>query len=944
MRVLRVWVGALGLGAARLALAAAPTAAPLPNLAACVERYEASQPGYERALCLFRAAQQEASWEDGRTQIERLLARHPDDAWLRLVLGHVLLDTTPQAAERAYRQAADAFRAQSQAEGEVLALTNLRNVLRRQGRTTQAAHASERALAVAQGSADPQLVARGLILVAMDLSDAGRDLGRALRLLERAETLVFPNGSPGLQAQCLQAKAGAAARQGRLADALDAQRRLAELAMRTGDTAGEANARTTLAILTAKRVQGEPTPNGRTQVVALARDALVAAQRARSTLHQASALALLADSLGTQPAEQREALHALDRCRVLTRRGQPEARSACEWVRAERLAGSAPGAARAQAALALRLALEHGNPLYVASAWRARVRVARRTRPLAESFADARQALDAIESLRALQEDASGSVELFADWSADYYWLAGHLLLANAGAQPDRAALAEAFAVNERLRARALLDALQVARLLPEAPAQAERAALAQALSATQRRLLDPTLSAHRRAAALAQLDELERREHALRPRPHVGPAAFATLSEVEHALADDEAMLVYQLGLDEDAYGEPAGGAWVYVVSRNGTRALRLPARASLTNAVPLVLGLIERRDAADLRASAALDARLLAPALAQLPPTVRRLVVVPDGALHGLPFAALHARGDAAPRGARYEFSYAPSATLWRRWRQSAPTPERRALLALADPRLAGASSAAVGFARERGAPADVAAQLGTLPAALREGRAVRRLWGSRARLLIGARASERALMQADLSGLAVLHVAAHALADDDSPEHSAVLLAAGDETQDGALQPAEIARLHLEGTVVVLSACRSAAGAVRAGEGVLSLARAFFEAGAHAVVAGLWPLRDDEAAWLVEQFYMGLAHGARVSEALQSAQEAARRDGRPSAAWAGFVVLGDGATRPRPEGPERGPDLRVVPLLVALTGVVAAIAMLILLRHPPAPPVPD
>jgi CHAT domain-containing protein len=935
-------VGLLILGAPRLAGAAAAAAAPPPGLTTCVERYAASPPGYERALCLFRATQAEARWDAGRAQIERLLTLHPDDAWLRLVLGHVLLDQAPQAAERAYRQAADAFQSQGQAEGEVLAWTNLRNVLRRQGRATQAAHASERALAVAQGSANPQLVARGLILVAMDLSDAGRDLGRALRLLERAEALVFPDGSPGLQAQCLQAKAGAAARQGRLADAFEAQRRLTELAVRTGDTAGEAAARTTLAILAAKRMQLEPAPGARTQVVALAREALASAQRARSALQQASALALLADSLGTQPAEQREALRALERCRQLTRRGQPEARSACEWVHAERLAAQAPVAARAQATRALRLALEHGNPLYVASAWRARVRVARRTRALPEALADARQALDAIESLRALQEDASGSVELFADWSADYYWLAGHLLLAPAGGQPAREALVEAFAVNERLRARALLDALRAARVLAGASAQdqAQREVLARELSTAQRRLLEPGLSPRRRVEVLALLDELERRERALRPRAHLGPARFVTLPEVEAALAADEAMLVYQLGLDEDAYGEPAGGAWVYVVSRAGTHVLRLPARASLATGVSLVLGLLERRDAEHARASAALDARLLAPALAQLPTSVRRLIVIPDGALHGLPFAALQAPPDEAPRGARYEFSYAPSATLWQGWRQRQPAPERRALLALADPRPAGASAAPARFARERGAPSELAAQLGALPDALREGRAVRRLWGSRARLLVGARASEQALRQADLSGLAVLHLAAHALADDDSPEHSAVLLAAGDESQDGALQPEEIARLRLEGAVVVLSACRSAAGAVRPGEGVLSLARAFFEAGAHAVVAGLWPLRDDEAAWLVEQFYVNLANGARVSEALHLAQEAARRDGRPSAAWAGFVVLGDGATRPRPEGAERGPDLRVVPLLVALTGVVAAIAMLILLRHPPTP----
>ena len=54
------------------------------------------------------------------------------------------------------------------------------------------------------------------------------------------------------------------------------------------------------------------------------------------------------------------------------------------------------------------------------------------------------------------------------------------------------------------------------------------------------------------------------------------------------------------------------------------------------------------------------------------------------------------------------------------------------------------------------------------------------------------------------------------------------------------------------------MVLSACSTNTGTVLRGEGVMSLARAFFQAGAHTVVASLWPLRDDEAAIFFDRFY--------------------------------------------------------------------------------------
>jgi CHAT domain-containing protein len=167
----------------------------------------------------------------------------------------------------------------------------------------------------------------------------------------------------------------------------------------------------------------------------------------------------------------------------------------------------------------------------------------------------------------------------------------------------------------------------------------------------------------------------------------------------------------------------------------------------------------------------------------------------------------------------------------------------------------------------------------------------------------LWLAADASEHALKAAPLSQFGILHFAAHAVVDDERKERSAVLLAPGSDSEDGLLQLREVIELPLEGRLVVLSSCRSARGLILRGEGVVGFGRAFLQAGSHAVVGGLWPLRDDDAALLFDAFYRSIGEGARVSAALRAAQREAIRDGRPAAAWAGLVVIGDGSLAPVP-----------------------------------------
>ena len=97
---------------------------------------------------------------------------------------------------------------------------------------------------------------------------------------------------------------------------------------------------------------------------------------------------------------------------------------------------------------------------------------------------------------------------------------------------------------------------------------------------------------------------------------------------------------------------------------------------------------------------------------------------------------------------------------------------------------------------------------------------------------------------------------------------------------------------------------------------------MAHAFFQAGARTVVGSLWPLRDDDAAWLAERFARHLSRGLSVGEAMARARRDLIAEGAPPVAWAGLVVLGDAELVPVPRN-----DLGVLlPLGLLLVAGVA------------------
>jgi CHAT domain-containing protein len=267
----------------------------------------------------------------------------------------------------------------------------------------------------------------------------------------------------------------------------------------------------------------------------------------------------------------------------------------------------------------------------------------------------------------------------------------------------------------------------------------------------------------------------------------------------------------------------------------------------------------------------------------------------VVPDGKLHLLPFAAVVDSGQyllashlvtVAPSGTvldilrrrdnpatRNELPYvgvaawtskAPATTLLATIRRAVSGPQRHELVALPDSRY------------------EVETIASDLP--------------KPSTVLLGSRATETNFKQLPLSQYNVIHLALHGYADPEVPDRSALIFAPESQgSDDGLLQVREIRRLHLDASLVTLSACDTGVGPVGE-EGVANIVNVFIEAGAQSVVSTLWALEDHATAELMTNFYEHLGRHEEKGDALRQAQLEMMRSGAPPYYWAGFQLVGD------------------------------------------------
>lgn len=169
---------------------------------------------------------------------------------------------------------------------------------------------------------------------------------------------------------------------------------------------------------------------------------------------------------------------------------------------------------------------------------------------------------------------------------------------------------------------------------------------------------------------------------------------------------------------------------------------------------------------------------------------------------------------------------------------------------------------------------------------------------LWGSTA--FVGEQATEDKFKKT-APDARLLHLAMHALTNDQEPLFSQLIFSDGNDTaEDGKLYNYELENLELNADLTVLSACSTGAGRLRRGEGVMSVSRAFRLAGCPNIVMSLWQANDRSTGQLVSHFFKELGKGEGKSRALRTStlvflQTSEERYTHPFY-WGNMMLIGD------------------------------------------------
>lgn len=338
--------------------------------------------------------------------------------------------------------------------------------------------------------------------------------------------------------------------------------------------------------------------------------------------------------------------------------------------------------------------------------------------------------------------------------------------------------------------------------------------------------------------------------------------AGVLTASQIRQALAPDEALLAYfttglmaapirRAAADLDRHRFPPASTLIFVVTREGVEVIA--GDMSPNDLQPRRLAGAAERHFLQPSVRRTLYDRLIAPA-ASLLAGKRRLLIVPHGPLHYVPFQALIApNGETLQRPGGPALVYGPSASVLFRARAARPveTP--------AVPRVWELPCLALGFDGETGQRLRFAEEEAGRIAALLGGDA-----------LTGPAGKREALFQRGPAAR-YLHISCHGQFDPAAPLESFLHLGAGEKLT--AQQVLEGPRLSCN--LVTLSACESGLSQVYRGDELMGLVRAFLAAGAPAVLATLWRVDERSTRLLMEQFYRLVSAGTGFATALQQAQ---------------------------------------------------------------------
>jgi CHAT domain-containing protein/Tfp pilus assembly protein PilF len=313
-------------------------------------------------------------------------------------------------------------------------------------------------------------------------------------------------------------------------------------------------------------------------------------------------------------------------------------------------------------------------------------------------------------------------------------------------------------------------------------------------------------------------------------------------------ARASGSTLLIYWLGRQS---------SYLWIVTPGSIRAVSLPVETKirpLIEAYDKSIQALQDPLAQENTAARQLYEAIVAPATPFLAGT-RRVTVIPDGVLYSLNFETLPVPGPAPHYWIEdVTLSIAPALSLLNAERK--PAAKNTSLLLIGNPASPDPEFPNLAFAGQ---------EIGAIEASLPLSRKV---------VLQGRDAHPGAWAQVQPGGFDLIHFTAHATASREEPLESAVILSR-DAEGGFKLHAKDVVKIPLSAYLVTISACRSAGSRIYSGEGLVGLAWAFLEAGAHNVIAGLWDVNDESGAKTMARLYGGLASGRGAADALRDAK---------------------------------------------------------------------
>lgn len=856
----------------------------------CVEKIQQDPTDYEEMMCLYRLSTRGPQMRKAaRARLDQLRQIYPENLRLRIIQAHTLQNTKAQEAIASYRDIAREAKKRDELDVEVIARISLGDLLLEHQRDAEGIAALREASTRGQQSSSPVTRMRVSLTQVYHAVRLSLDLGEVhakLFAIEDDELAALPYG---LQSLVLFARVQAATELMATGPALQDAAHLRKLAQERGDTFTLALADGVKGTALYEQLSACNNAQIRKEAIESLLSALSAFKAQGQTINEISSIFTLAELAHGEQGVHPAASAWFKRCEALLK-GElaPSSRLLCLLALSQLSRSSDPQAAIRYARQGHRLSASSNKVWERITAWQQLMRRSWDPTQLQRSRSIALAGLQVIEEIRGLQSQPTARGQIFARWVVDYHWYISKLLEAQDTAPR---AVHEAFWIAERSRARVLWDELTEREEPSRGRDWQDIKASTQELEL--RELLSEVLD-----STPADPEALDRFERALHKQWQRSDAPkFASAAKVQSHLQPHQAMVTFQLGPAQARDAEPLGKASAFVLTHEKLQALSFDwDEQAIDSASSIVRAFVERGSPEQAALIEQIRQMVLEPIRAQLPSAVKELIIVAEGQLQELPWFVLDDR---------YTYSFVPSATIWLHLKEThAPTFSLKGV-ALVDPTPSGHPSIERSLSCDEDLLGEANAQerqmlFRALPHSRRELESIAAVAGEQVRPLLGAQSSIEGLSETWTAQDRFLHLSAHSVLSTTCPERSGILIAADEAHPDGLLSLEEISKLDLNGAVVVLGGCSTALGQRVAGEGVLSIARAFQRAGAQAVVASLWPLKDQEAADFMDALYPAMRSESTLSGAVRRAQVELRAQGQSTQAYAGFVVLGHGSVQ--------------------------------------------